>query len=375
MSKKLLVLIKNIKVQWLNRIFIVLSVVVIIASFGYYLSKIHSNQHLIKQNLLEKQLVTARAASKMISALFEFTGKSIVMVEKELSLDVNKDDPRNVLEHFVESFHGTPVTGIFITDSQGLVTSGVSDGGQIDIGEDVSDREYFNWAKTAKEGDVYLGKSLVSKFGVTKGRYIVPIATPYIVDGEFIGVVTAGVYIDRMSQNYLDGLKQTKDTAIILINSEGYYISSPFTELDGKNIFDFIKNSPIKLLKPISELASQALLNPSEGKVDISSFSILGIEGKSHNYDLVSYVPVMLGNRHWVLIVATPADNNQIFLDPFHLGARGIFIFILTIVLGFSLFCILAIRIAQRDSYIKGFIEGRDEIIKVALKTNSKVKK
>ena len=304
--------------------FIILSglFIILLAAFFYFFLIWRVSSTLVEQTL-RKQELAAKAGSKSINIFVKNLGFQTSIFATRMSIiSPNTQDTPQALKNLVEGMSTTPMTGVILTDSRGIVLYGYEKPGSFAGGMDISDREYFKWAKGASEGEIYVSAPINSRLGFSEGRYIVPLATPVIKEGKFNGVLVTAFFIDEITTQYLDELKIRDNTRIYLIDKEGVIISSPTEALLGQNYLDYIKNSNIDGSNEIYETLSSALASDTAGQIHIS----LPDETKSGTLTrfLIGYAPVELDNSRWVLAIATPVSDALASLTPLYFRDLGI---------------------------------------------------
>ena len=308
------------------------SFIIFLAVFFYFflISRVSATS---VEQILFKQEVAAKAGSKLISVFIENLSFQIsIFATRPSIVSPNPQDTPKALKALVEGMDETPMTGAILTDSQGIVLYGFEKPGPMAGGEDVFDREYFKWAKTAKEGDKYIGAPVISRLGFSKGQYIVPLAAPVIKEGKFNSVLVTAFFVDELRAQYLDELKISGNTRIYMIDKEGIVISSPTEKLLGLNYFDYTKDLNID-----REALRSALASDTAGTIDI----YLPDETKNGTLTrfLIGYVPIVVGGSRWLLAIATPASDALASLNPLYFRDLGIIglVALVSIVIAFYL--------------------------------------
>jgi hypothetical protein len=303
-------------------------------------------QNALASQMLHREQVIARSGINSIARFLNGVGRSLSLVatdEKVKSGDVGYITQR--LEHFMKVWEVYPVNALSFIDKDGIVQANVNNEGITGIGVNVSDREYFTWASGAVEGEYHIAPVILSRFGVTKGKYIVPVASPvFNENGEYIGLIAAVVYLDEMVKNFSDPLKISDSTLVHLLNSRGEFVFSSSPLVVGKHIsqmfdgFDFPLKE--KLLRQfLKEFDSPAL----EGKLDVIRPD-MNNGGKLTRY-LIAYSTATVDfDRNWTLIIATPASDAYLFTGPFY---RDQIVNLIYVIVGSIVFAILGITLAK----------------------------
>lgn len=261
-------------------------------------------------------------------------------------------DPKEVpveFKGFMDGWNGTPVSGLILVDRQGIVRFGADRIGPTGEGIDVSEREYFNWAKTAKEGEVFIVEPFQSKIGFTTGRYVVSAVSPVFKNGQFNGALVTGFIIDEAISYYLDPLKVTNNTRVYLIDQNGVIVAGPIKKLIGVNYLDYLNKAGFAGGAVLVQKIKAVLMDTDEGSIDIA----LPDENKNGALTryLIAYSPIVVGSQRMTLAVATPATDALESLTPFYfrdLGLAG---------LAAVGFLIIAVRISKIGGYKEGAIQ------------------
>jgi hypothetical protein len=134
-----------------------------------------------------------------------------------------------------------------------------------------------------------------------------------------------------------------------LVDENGVIITGTMEKLIGQNYLEKIANSGMPGSGKIVELLKARLSSNEEGKIDLA----LPDESKGGFLTrfLIATTPVYIGEKHWLLAVATPVNDALTFVVPFYfrnLALAGLAL------LGFL---VIGIRIAK----IRGYQEGIEE--------------
>lgn len=288
------------------------------------------SQKALVEQILHREQVISRAGARAMEVFLKDLQSSIVV----LAIDPTPTK----LREFVARSQPGPVVGVIITDSEGKVKLSVNRS-QIPLAGlvTIADRDYFVWAKTAMSGEVDFGKSIVSKVGASKGKYILPVTTPLIKAGQFQGVLTMAVLLEDLISRYLEPLKLSEETRIYLLNREGVILAK-----EGE--------------QSIAEGLNQALVVGKEQKLDL----VLTDEQRSGRLTrfLIATSPIELKNRHWVLAVASPVEEAHLFSGPFRQSFSLALILFLLIILALSAFGVVYTKMVHQDAYEEGYSDG-----------------
>lgn len=306
-----------------NKFVIFSGLFIILSAVFFYFFLIWRVSNTLVEQILFREELAAKAGSKSISIFVENLGFQISIFATRTSIvSPNPQDTPKALKTLVDGMRKTPITGVMLADSRGIVLYGFEKSGPFAGGEDISDREYFKWAKSAKEGEEYIGAPITSRLGFSKGRYIIPLAVPVIKEGEFNGVLVVAFFVDELTTQYLNESKISSNTRIYIIDKEGLVISSPTEKLLGLNYLDYIKNLNIDRSNEIYGTLRSALASDTAGTTDI----YLPDETKSGFLTrfFVGYAPIKVQGSRWLLVIATPASDALASLSPLRFRDLGI---------------------------------------------------
>lgn len=279
-----------------NIIFLVLFFLVYTVSLYLVVCKITRDS--IITSTLNREQIAVRSASNSIEIFLRLFGESLTLLS-------STDLSQNRLEQFVDSWQSTPIAGVIVTDSAGKVIGNVNRLTVPDLGSDLSDRDYFIWARDTRKGHYFVSKPVISRLGASEGKYIVTVAVRIQNNDEFLGVLDAAIIIDELTTKYLKPALFSPESRFYLIDRSGTIIVSPWPQLVGVNYFDYLKTHPYKGSDKTLVALKQAATNPNEGNLQIT----LPNENKTGLTPfLVSHAPIFYnGNDNWwTLAIATP---------------------------------------------------------------------
>lgn len=345
---------KKIIVKTYNNFFVLTGLLIILFAGVIYLLLGDQAANLLVEQMLHREQIAARAGA--LSLKMFMNDFSVQTAAYSMSPDIVSFDSKKVpkdLKMFLDAWKETPVSGLILVDKDGIVRFGADRFGPTGEGLNVSEREYFKWAKTAKEGEVYFVDPYQSKIGFTSGSYVVSAVSPVIKDGKFNGAFVTGFLLNETAERFLDPLKISEDSRIYLFNQDGAVLSGQAKNLIGINYLDFLAKSGISGSENMIEKLKGALGSGKEDKLDI----VLPNENKKGALTryLIAYSPIVVGNQHWYVAVSTPATDALTYLTPFY--------FQNLILVGIMVFGFLIIII--RLSKMRGYKEGVEEEHKI----------
>jgi len=286
-------------------------------------------ENLIETSLYRQQQLTTLNAYNVKSFL-NLSSKSMILLSQNLHQVSSNADRQELLDNLMQQLSLSPISGILITDANGVVKFKALETGISDLGTDVSDREYFTWAKQAKDGDVWISKPLISKLGASKGKSIAVVTTPIIIKDQFQGALVEAIVLEDFFRYYLgESIPLYFDT--YLIDSDGTIYVAPDSSLVGENIFQLAKavDGGLDLFKTeFNKIKNSSVPGRTQAVLKVS-----GNDNPSRS--LMSFAPIsnMVGSNKWMLItISTPraalALTSPIYLQQISL-IIGIFFFLL----------------------------------------------
>ena len=264
----------------------------------------------ITREALSREQTAVRAAAHSIETFLSLFGES-------LSLLTAGELNQRRLEGFVESWQGTPIAGVIVTDSAGRVIANANRLKKPDLGASVSDRNYFVWARDSREGAYVVGRPIISRVGASEGKYIVAVAARIMENNQFQGVLAASVIIEELAASYVEPVLVSQKSRFYVIDRNGVIIVSPWPQLTGVNYFDYLAARPFAGSDKAITALRQAAGSPDEGR-----FTVVLPNEKAGGLTpfLIAHAPVYSGRDDdwWTLSMATPADEMVLpFLVPF----------------------------------------------------------
>ena len=170
------------------------------------------------------------------------------------------------------------------------------------------------------------------------------------------------ILLSELTKTYLNPLKISKDTQVYLLNQEGIFLHSYYPELVGKSAIGYLEENSYPGSDKIIDWIEEKLAESEKGKY---IFPMQDLDNKTEfKRYLLAYTPFSLGERHFILAVATPREDALAFFPPFYGNQVAALDFLLFYVLSIVGVLILAIRIAQKEAYLEGFVHARDNMKK-----------
>jgi hypothetical protein len=320
-----------------NSVVFFMTVILLVLAVVFYLGFGTSARAALIEQMLHREQIVARSGSSSVGVYLNLVGNSLKILAKVAPTQEG-------LNIFTEKWNDTLVTGTILTDAKGKVIVNSTRPGEVSTEMDLSDRDYFIWAKTAAEGEVYLSNPFISRSGTSEEKYVVLISTPVLKNGEFNGVLAGAVLLSEIPEYFLDPLKISTATRIYLMDERGVILSSPISQLIGVNYIDYLNSNPFLGSLATVPTFKKALASREEGKIDIALQD--ETNGKLTRF-LIAYSPIMINGdeRHWLLAIATPAEDALVYMGPIY--ARQF----VAIVAAFLAVLALGIRLAKVIAY------------------------
>ena len=297
-----------------------------------------SRDSLIEQ-IQHRQQMSVRAGANSIDTFLNAAGKSAVILA---------DNPdRKVLDSFTRLWADTGISGLVVTDKNGIAIINSNPQGTRDTGTDLSGRDYFKWANKVNDSSYSVFPPVVAKLGPAKGKYIVAVSSPLFSNNHFNGVLTIAIPLSELTQKYIQNLKVLDSSRVYLITKEGEIIYSDRPELTGKNIqnmfnFDFLGKD-----KVVETFLSE-LQRPDETKLKLA---MPNFENNKLESYLISAVPISVSDQLWKLVVVTPEKDLLMFTyKTFRTQMLGTFIIV-------AIFIALTLRMSRDSGYHEAVVD------------------
>lgn len=332
-----------------NTIGVILIVISLIGAVVIYWVQGVSTQNALAEQMLHREQVVARSGANSMGYFLANIGRNItVFSTREEIVAADYGASLASLQKVIKVWAGTPLEAMVITDKNGIIKIDLSQTSSPDLGADVSDREYFLWAKNAAKGEYYIGDPIVSRLGATEGTYVIPVATPiFNQKNEFNGVLVAIIPLDRLAEKFISPLKISDKTDVYIIDAVGNLVYLSATEYLGKNIIDLTNEINFKGNGAVAEMFKGEFAKPgTEGKLDIS-FPNLNHGGVVVR-NLLAYSGVNTGGSGmpaWYLIIATPAEDAFLYTGVFYTDQIVSLIYFVIVILAISCYAITYTRL------------------------------
>lgn len=328
------------------------------------------NEKVFVEHNLKRQQVIARVGAESIGNFFKLVAKSISLLpDNPLVYSFDKKTQEVLDEFCLEELFNAPIAGVILVDKNGVIRFSSERSGRLEEGIDMSDRDYFIWARKAKENEIFLGEPVISRLGASKGQFLVTITTPLFDKGEFNGIVTAGVLLSELTKTYLEPLKTSADTQVYLISSDGLFLHSPIPELVGENLFEYLDKNRYPGSEAVIKKVRQSFAQAEKERGGTLEFISPDLKDKKIlTRNLLGYSSVYpegieqegVATKRWFLAISDPLDKTSTSYLLLQMNERMFLGLVVFITITFSTFAVLAIRITQTNSYQNGFNHGKN---------------
>ena len=206
---------------------------------------------------------------------------------------------------------GTPVFELVVYDSKGTVVA-IAPHDSYTLGRSYAWRDYYRWARQNKEPErMYISPFMRMEGGLHRGdKELIVAKGIYGASGEFQGVVVGVVDFDSLARSHVLSVHMGKQGHAWLIDSDTRTILvDPNGKIAGKSFDE-------ALLKKWPRLY-RLLISMQDGKPGSGWYEYEDPgDPRRQVAKLVSYHPVGLEGRRWVLGVATPEREVEALLSP-----------------------------------------------------------
>lgn len=344
MPKVIKVKISLLYFKCINSAFFFFAVLFFTLGIAFYYGYGSNAKAALIEQILHREQVIARSGANSIESFFLLSGKSLGYLAEDERIMGMDQETQKALKEFVVIWKETPISGVSLADEKGIVRFNANIDNKPDVGAAVKDGDYFAWAKTAQKGEVYFGTPVISRLGASEGKYIVPVASPLISDGQFKGVLSAVVILSQLTQDYLQPLKISGQTEVYVLNSQGVFISALDGELIGKNVYQYLDENPFLGSAIFKEEIKKKMEERGEGKLRIAWPDTKG-NLNIFSRQLLVFSPFSLGKQSFFLAIATPVDDALVYIGPIYMRQNVGF------VVSFLAVLIVVVRLAKIYAY------------------------
>jgi len=311
----------------------------------------------------QREELAVSSGTKSFKIFLDMAENSLLLLSRNPSIINPSTETQKALDEFALDWAETPILGAARFDKDGnfrFMGNNVGESGEIyeSLIGDVSSRDYFVWAETATEGDVYLGKPLMPKVKSPNLQFIFPFITPIYKSGDFDGILVLAISLPKLTAAYLDPLEVSPNCRVYLMHPDGTILagSSEYAELIQFNYFEYLRDNPYPGSEAALQGLTQAVESENEGRLDVILYSPIE---KGLVRFIIAYSPVIYGNEHWTLGLAVPITNINNDFDPLRETSIMLFSSAVLFILTLSAMGILLARANQRKAYLEGLEDGK----------------
>lgn len=284
-------------------------IALVIIGLAYFLVLCFIPKYSITGQLLRQEQSIARAEAENIQSFVEGIGRSLTSISQHEDIIDPGPGTTAVMKSFVDEWgENNLITGISLTDKDGVVIHNYSNLSPTKTGISIADRDYFIWAKAQVNSDNYIvGQTIIARYGVNEGKYITPVAVPVFKDGVFSGMLASSVRTAEMTKYYLSLMNVSDTTDAYILGKDGYLLySRQLPERVKEDLYESKRNILFSDNKNLNKKIYSALSKEKEGVVVATYLD--PNSGKMEEHAL-AYSPVVMPGRHWLVILATPATE------------------------------------------------------------------
>jgi hypothetical protein len=320
----------------------------VVIACALYWSALKETQATLNDEFLHREQVVARSGSQSVSGFINLLGKNVALIAEDFSEDMPLNDAQDNLSRFMDHWKDTPAATILLADENEKIIAQANRSGPPVTNIPISDKAYLIWSKTASKGDYFVGSPRVGVIGSAKGKYIINVASPVVVNGKFMGVVSVAVILSDLTDSYITPIKISENTRAFLFDENGIVLSSLASNLIGNNYFDFLSGYFYQGREDtINGLKSALISTANEGKLDINLPDSLN--PGSFGEFLVAYSKVKVGDHNWLLAIKSPVSDSNIYIWKIKEVNFGIFVFSLLLVFLFAAAHLRADRLRDKE--------------------------
>lgn len=305
-----------------------------------------------QQKLLVLSRTSARSAERMLSLL---KVELAILERKEEIKNQDIAQVRKLLTEVLASVNLPIAHQWGLISKDGILLAIVNKEGKRESeGKSLVDREYFQWAKKAKEGEFFLSEPIVDQTGANKGEWVIVLATPIIKkDGSFNGGLFASIRLDDLTTGYIDTLKISPATVGYVISKDGVVLSSQFKDLIGINIKEYAQREKWQGYETYLETVEQ-MVQGEEG-ADIYYFAD---KDKKVGKWISSFAPIRINGNTIIMATAVPFEWTDDLVADFLKNQTIWLVFLIVMGIVIAFFWISGLYLAKYDGYNNGLKDG-----------------
>ena len=273
----------------------------------------------LASNSLDEMFATFHRNLDLVVSLFE--GKEVNQQRAE--------EVKGSLRKIYGSLVNTPIIELVVFDRTGTVVA-IEPYDRFTLGRSYAWRDYYRWAKENKQpGSVYITPFMRMEGGRHRGvKELIVAEGIYGPQGEFRGVVTCTLNFDELARKHVLSVRIGKHGHAWLTDSSNRTILvDPNGKVAGKSFEEALLHKWPGLYN--------LLISAEDGKPGSGWYDYEDPDDPAKQVrKLVSYHPVRLENRLWILGVATPEREVEALLSSFLQRQEAISTTLLVTILG-----------------------------------------
>ncbi len=305
-----------------------LLVFLIIASVVYVAYGAGSSTYLVEQ-MLHREQVIVRSGSSAIRSLLTSSANSLSILSKNESIVSPNAHTESLLKEVVSNWHGTSLNLISLVNLNGNIVAAASNQDTIqNYSASAVGRDYFEEGKKLVEGQYFIGQPIIPLLPGLKSKFLIPVSVPVYKEGKLTGILVCTYYVSDLIQDYLDPLKISNQTDLLIVDTSGNLLVSNQPEIIGQNLYTYVREHPFIGHEIILRRVQAALEENIEHKFDIAIPR--SSDGKLTR-TIIATAPINFPGTSWVLVITTPAEDALVFATPFimrHLTGLIVIIFV-----------------------------------------------
>lgn len=319
----------------------------------------------IIERIKTQELLTARSGALSMGEYFKPKAVSLILLSEMGAIkEGDRGKGEELIRVLMEELRGEPLVDIFWLDKEGQAKWATNLRGER-VREEIylGDRSYFQWAKEQKEPrGIFMSEPLISR-GEQRGQEsILVMATPVFYQEQFNGVVLMSFSVPELTKKYLTPLIfDPEDYVFTVTTQNGTILSTLREELIGKNIFTMISQNAWSAKE--KEDFQKKIQESSEGKE--GTFMHPDYTSVAKAKLITAYAPVMVKNQAWSLWVSVPYEKVVVEVMSLRFVQNQVLLVALIGIVVLVLVFIFGTRVAQKDGFMDGFLDGRDGVKKI----------
>ncbi|MEE9912014.1 MAG: PAS domain-containing protein [Deltaproteobacteria bacterium] len=300
-------------------------------------------------DLNARQIIHARQAARGIQDHFDYLVKTLVVFSHHESIVRLENQGKKIMADYREAY-SEEVKSVTRLDARGRILY-TTPFNQKAIGTDISGQEHVREILQTQ-------KPVISDvFQAVQGFQAIALHVPVFRQGRFDGTIGLLVSIDHVADKYVKEIRIGKNGYAWMMTQRGIEISCPVPGHVGRSVFDTCRDFP-----EIIAMATEMLMK-KEGVTTYPFDKIRGDRVEKVVKHAV-YLPVLIGNTFWSIVVATPEDEVLLIMDGFRKRLLVIFAALFLIGCALTYFLVRAVvifREQEKRKTVEASLEKSEE--------------